>query len=482
MKKLSKFLSALLVVAMVFSAGGAAFTVNAAAVNTFTVSTDYEDGVIEDNATQVKFKVKFDVGNSYGFVGGDFALELPDEMNKIALVKTTANTKLNGGALNADLIAVATKNNTVRFIAEDAKTSLKSITFEITINVISSLERGKDYTIKVSAPEGYFKDDQTQNEEIKFDTDTKSVSVNLRREVSAKPQKPALQGATDTTVTLFSISGYEYKCNNGTWQTSNVFTGLQPNTRYSFYQRVAETSAQFASASSDATIVTTDKSKAPKPAAPTLHSKTKNSVTLTKIDGYEYKRGNGDWQTSNVFTGLNANTEYQFYQRKAETDTHYASDASDRLIVTTEAVVPNVPNKITSSKYTVSSNTVSKIAAGTTVSTLLNGINEKQYCKVYSGNNAVSGDKTVGSGMTVKLMDGNTVKATYTIIVTGDVNGDGKITAVDYVNVKFAVLGKQSLSGAYKTAADVNGDSKVTAVDYVNIKFKVLGKTQITPR
>ncbi len=64
-------------------------------------------------------------------------------------------------------------------------------------------------------------------------------------------------------------------------------------------------------------------------------------------------------------------------------------------------------------------------------------------------------------------------------ILKGDVNGDGKITASDYVNVKFYVLGKQSLNETARKAADVNGDGKVTATDYVNIKFHVLGKINI---
>ncbi len=150
----------------------------------------------------------------------------------------------------------------------------------------------------------------------------------------------------------------------------------------------------------------------------------------------------------------------------------------------TVTVNSKVPSQITSSTYTVDQTNryISKVKVGTTVSTLLNGLNEKAYCKVYNGNTQVTGSTVVGTGMTVKLMDGNTVVKTYTIVVTGDANGDGKITASDYVNVKFHVLGKSTLTGAKAKAADINGDGKVTATDYVNIKFYVLGKTTITPR
>ncbi len=482
MKKINKLLSALLAIVLALTGFCLALVVNATAANTFTLSTSYQDGVIADDATQIKFEVKFDVENSYGFVGGDFTLDLPDKINSIAQIKVTENTKLGGGTSNNSLISIATKNNKIRFIADDAKTSLKSISFEITLNVVSELERGENYEIRLSVNKGDFKDNQTQNAEIEFDTNTKSISVHLRREAAAKPLQPAKLEVTDTTVKLIPGTGYEYRCNDGAWQKSNVFEGLQPNTQYRFYQRVAESASQFASEPSDPSLITTDKSKATKPAIPTVASKTTTSITLTKIDGYEYKRDNGAWQTSNVFTGLKADTEYYFYQRKAATDTHYASESSSRLIEKTNAITSNVPNKITSSKYSVGSNTVSKIAAGTTVSSFLNGINEKQYCKVYKGNTVVSGDKQVGSGMTVKLMDGNTVKASYTIIVTGDVNGDGGITVTDMIAVKAAILKKSSLSGAYKTAADTNGDGNITITDFIQIKAKILGKGNIVAR
>ena len=77
-----------------------------------------------------------------------------------------------------------------------------------------------------------------------------------------------------------------------------------------------------------------------KPLAPTVASKTDTTVTLTAVDGYEYKLGDGEWQTSNVFTGLSPATKYNFYQRVAETDTSYASESSDASAVTTNNATP----------------------------------------------------------------------------------------------------------------------------------------------
>jgi hypothetical protein len=151
------------------------------------------------------------------------------------------------------------------------------------------------------------------------------------------PNAPQLASKTNSSVTLAVVEGYEYSINNGEAQSSNVFSGLSPNTQYSFRQRVAETTTTLASAWSDALEVTTDKNSAPAPVAPQLASKTNNSVTLAVVEGYEYSIDNGgtSWQTSNVFSGLNPNTEYAFVQRIAETEDTYASDKSAALEVTT---------------------------------------------------------------------------------------------------------------------------------------------------
>lgn len=57
-----------------------------------------------------------------------------------------------------------------------------------------------------------------------------------------------------------------------------------------------------------------------KPVAPTTQSIEARSITLTKINGYEYKIEGGEWQESNIFENLKYSTTYTFYQRKATGD------------------------------------------------------------------------------------------------------------------------------------------------------------------
>ena len=81
-----------------------------------------------------------------------------------------------------------------------------------------------------------------------------------------------------------------------------------------------------------------------------------------------------------------------------------------------------------------------------------------------------------GDKVTIKGSDGT---KTFNAIIYGDVNGDGKISSVDYVKVKNQILKGDSIDGIYLKSADVNKDGKVTSVDYVKIKNQILGKSAI---
>ncbi|MBU7005631.1 S-layer homology domain-containing protein [Phosphitispora fastidiosa] len=74
----------------------------------------------------------------------------------------------------------------------------------------------------------------------------------------AAPDAPVLVGKTETTVTLTANPLVEFSRDGGsTWQDSEVFTGLTPETGYTFIARVRETDTHKASAAGDGTTVTT---------------------------------------------------------------------------------------------------------------------------------------------------------------------------------------------------------------------------------
>ena len=66
-------------------------------------------------------------------------------------------------------------------------------------------------------------------------------------------------------------------------------------------------------------------------------------------------------------------------------------------------------------------------------------------------------------------------------MIYGDVDGDGKISAADALEVLKAVVGNVTLTDEQKVLADVDGDQKVSSVDALTILKKVVGKIDKFP-
>ena len=109
---------------------------------------------------------------------------------------------------------------------------------------------------------------------------------------------------------------------------------------------------------------------------------------------------------------------------------------------------------------------------GVSPSTSVSAMNSAGYT-IYNGSTKVTSG-LVGTGMTAVSSS-----ATVTIVVTGDVSGDGKITITDVVKLQKSVVGSGSLSGAYAKAADINGDGKVTITDVVQAAQVTVGQRNI---
>lgn len=107
------------------------------------------------------------------------------------------------------------------------------------------------------------------------------------------------------------------------------------------------------------------------------------------------------------------------------------------------------------------------------------GDNIEDYIKVNNGSFelvANSSSYINGTGATVKVKNASgTVVDTYTVIIFGDVNGDGDVTANDYADIKTVSLGGSIEGEANAFAADINGDKAITANDYADVKTASLG-------
>ena len=102
----------------------------------------------------------------------------------------------------------------------------------------------------------------------------------------------------------------------------------------------------------------------------------------------------------------------------------------------------------------------------------LNGVTLKNF---KNSENIELKEGSIATGMTFTL-NFKENDYSYRIVIKGDVNGDGKIYATDYVKVKNHIMGKSSLTGPYLIAADINEDDKIYATDYVQIKNHIMGR------
>lgn len=84
----------------------------------------------------------------------------------------------------------------------------------------------------------------------------------------------------------------------------------------------------------------------------------------------------------------------------------------------------------------------------------------------------------LATGDKVTITSGKDQK-TYTVVIYGDTNGDGEITAIDLLRVQKHILNYSKLTGVYKEAADTNKDGNISAIDLLQVQKDILGYSNI---
>lgn len=88
--------------------------------------------------------------------------------------------------------------------------------------------------------------------------------------------------------------------------------------------------------------------------------------------------------------------------------------------------------------------------------------------------NGMSGQEALGTADIVNVTVGSETRS-FRVIVKGDVNGDGSVSAIDYVKVRKHLMNSGSLTGSFAIAADINNDGNIGAIDYVKIRKYIMG-------
>lgn len=88
--------------------------------------------------------------------------------------------------------------------------------------------------------------------------------------------------------------------------------------------------------------------------------------------------------------------------------------------------------------------------------------------------------------LTHNAATGNTIKnkiagKTYTVVVLGDVNGDGEVDSADLLSLKRHLLGTKTITDvAKKLSADPNKDGTIDSADLLSVKKHLLGSKKIS--
>lgn len=135
--------------------------------------------------------------------------------------------------------------------------------------------------------------------------------------------------------------------------------------------------------------------------------------------------------------------------------------------------------KITSNKYVKEENCISRIAPGTTLKAFKENIEVNRDIAILNKEgNILEENSTLGTGMTLKIGDN---ELQYTIIVTGDIDGDTQITINDLAKLKLDLIDyeNEKLTGDSLKAADVDNDGEITVNDIAQVKLVLINLMQI---
>ncbi len=133
------------------------------------------------------------------------------------------------------------------------------------------------------------------------------------------------------------------------------------------------------------------------------------------------------------------------------------------------------------SSYEIDGERLRGVVEETTLEALLSRFKNNEHIKVFNGSGVevTSSDALIGTGYTICLMHGDEKVHSVTVVILGDVNGNGRVDSNDYQRIRRYVFGNYDIDGAYFEAACVSGGSDVRPVDYQRVRRHVFGNYNI---
>jgi len=119
---------------------------------------------------------------------------------------------------------------------------------------------------------------------------------------------------------------------------------------------------------------------------------------------------------------------------------------------------------------------ITNVAVGTNAGTLKSKTGSSDLTFKKANGNTLGDSEKITTGTKIKFKSGEE----YTVVLYGDLTGDGEINSGDLLRMRQQLLGKVSLNGEYFEAAHVYTQSgKVNSADLLRLRQHLLGKSKI---
>jgi hypothetical protein len=139
-------------------------------------------------------------------------------------------------------------------------------------------------------------------------------------------------------------------------------------------------------------------------------------------------------------------------------------------IIETDIILSN------SASYTLDGTLLKDVTSDTTVQSLLTHFNNEVLEVLDKDGNTITGTAIVGTGATINLYNGSQIVDSATVIVLGDVDGNGSVNTTDYTRIKSLFQNTFTMDEIETCAADVDKNGVVDSTDYLRIKAYFLEK------
>ena len=461
-------LSSIEIPSSVTSIGYSAFTY-CSSLRSITVdsnNTKYtsEDGVLfnKEKTIIVKYPAKKE-GESYKIPSsvtsiGNYAFIYCSKLSSIQLSNgvTSIGSWAFGNCISLDSIEISSSVTKIEGYAFEGCSSLSSIIIpkevtSISINVFKDCSKLTITCKGGTAAETYAKDNN-----IKYMADNE-VSI---KKVEHLPTQPTNQNVT-VTITgnepIREIEGWKLSEDKKTLTKTYEENTEEDITIMDLVGNERTETITINNIDRTAPTVTVNKSLS--------NDKTKCTVILT---ANEEIQGITGWTLSKDKKTLTKT--YTANTTEEVTVKDLAGNESKGTITITN-IVPGVETTLEVNIYSVENNTIKNIQPNTSYIEFIKNITSNKDIVVKERNIILTGTSKIKTGQVLTVGE-----KTYTLIVTGDTNGDGQADIKDILQINKHRLNKAQLTSAYFTAGDVNKDGKVDIKDILQLNKYRLSK------